>query len=89
MSAGRVIVTLLLVLLACFAIGKALSIYAVNSAPEPDMGNGWDCLRAMLDASENPREKVSEHFTYQGEGTLDARRAISGKAHEAPSTITA
>lgn len=38
MSAGRVIVTLLLVLLACFAIGKALSIYAVNSAPEPGYG---------------------------------------------------
>ena len=84
MSAGRVIVTLLLVLLACFAIGKALSIYAVNSAPEPDMGNGWDCLRAMLDASENPREKVSERFTYQGEGTLDDAPCYIWKSARSP-----
>ena len=84
MSAGRVIVTLLLVLLACFAIGKALSIYAVNSAPEPDMGNGWDCLRAMLDASENPREKVSERFTYQGEGTLDGAPCDIWKSARSP-----
>lgn len=83
-SAAKVIVTLLLVLLACFAIGKALSIYAVNSAPEPDMGNGWDCLRAMLDASENPREKVSERFTYQGEGTLDDAPCYIWKSARGP-----
>lgn len=84
MSVGKVVVTLLLVLLACFSIGKAVSIYVVNSAPEPDMGNGWDCLRAMLDASGDSKEKVAERFTYQGEGTLDGAPCYIWKSARGP-----
>ena len=83
-SVGQVIVTLLFVFLACFAVGKALSIYAINNAPEPDMGNGWDCLRAMLDASDNPKEKVSERFLYESEGTLDDTPCYIWKSAHSP-----
>ena len=38
----------------------------------------------MLDASENPREKVSERFTYQGEGTLDGAPCDIWKSARSP-----
>lgn len=85
LSIGKVIVTLLLALLACFFIGKAMSTYAANNAPEPDIGNGWDCLRAMMDSSGSTEEWVTERFRFESEGTLDGAPCYIWRSFEAPS----